>query len=144
MNQALEKLERKLMDELTLIADMLRTLLVQKPTSATVKHLDVWEDSDRTRLSTNNDGYDITTDDESDTDNRILQSQHSRELESIKYNSTIQTTELGRSYLYYWKINDVEKVFKRSDSYVECPVYPLGKSDDVPFTIMQSYCQSLF
>lgn len=52
---------------------------------------------------------------------------NTRDFEATKYNSTIQNTELGKSFIYYWKIYEIEQIFQGTEIYIEHPIFLLGK-----------------
>lgn len=132
MNERMGMLEKKLLNELNKITDMLRGLLLQNPNNSYVtKQFPIVKSllekdhpppvQNYAAQENRNNHLQI------ENTNRIPKSPNARESEMIKYNSTIQTTELGASFLYYWKIFDIEDIFKSTENYIECPIYPFGK-----------------
>lgn len=55
-----------------------------------------------------------------------LQVSYNRDLEAAKYNVTIQSTEFGRTFLYFWKIYDIDEVRSYTDNHLESPTFYLS------------------
>lgn len=57
------------------------------------------------------------------TNNNQTSVSYKRDLEAAKNNGTIQTTELGKSFLYYWRVYDIQEAVKNHYSSVESSIF---------------------
>ncbi|KAK4883533.1 hypothetical protein RN001_006852 [Aquatica leii] len=116
--ERLNAIEERLLNEIKIIKQMLQItdVAVQKPQTKLLQKLSLTE-SPKGTLSTN-------------TESKYL---YQREIEAVKNNRTVVTTELGKSFLYFWKIYDIGDVLKNLEEITSDLFYVQGNPFEVIF-----------